>query len=108
MKLWAILKKKWLGMKRDEQDLTFILIFAIIAMTVQALHAPEWVEYAFIFLGMLYIVFTSPKVNEAGNKQESTLDKALKETSVQLKGIEALDEHFKKHPYKYGKKKKGK
>ena len=37
-------------------------------------------------------------------KPESTLDKALKEVErvgkeQQLKGVEALDEHFKKHPF---------
>ena len=37
-------------------------------------------------------------------KEESTLEKALKEVErvgkeQPLKGIEALDEHFKKHPF---------
>ena len=98
--------KKWLGMKREDRDLLFLGVFAIVAMGVNALNAPDWVAYCMIFLCMLYVVFTSPKVEE--EKKPSVLDKALKETSVQLKGIEALDEHFKKHPYKYTKKKKGK
>ena len=100
------IKKKWLGMKREDRDLLFLGVFAIVAMGVNALNAPDWVAYCMIFLCMLYVVFTSPKVEE--EKKPSVLDKALKETSVQLKGIEALDEHFKKHPYKYTKKKKGK
>ena len=98
--------KKWLGMKRDDRDLLFIGVFAILAMGTNALHAPDWVAYCIMFLGGLYIVFTSPKIED--EKKTSTLDEALKETGVQLKGIEALDEHVKKHPYKYGKKKKGK
>ena len=80
--------KKWLGMKRDDRDLLFIGVFAIVAMGVNALNAPDWVAYCMMFLGGLYIVFTSPKIED--EKKPSVLDKALKETGVQLKGIEAL------------------
>lgn len=88
------------------RDILFLGLFAIIAMGVQRVHAPEWVELVMLAIGGLYIVFTSPKVNDKANEAEdekgSTLDRALAETEKQLKlkGVEKLDEHFKKHPYK--------
>lgn len=88
-------------MTRGNRDIVFLIVFAIVAMITNALQAPEWVAYTLIFIGGIYIVLSSPKIEE--DKPESVLDKALKETSVQLKGIEALDEHFKKHPYKHNK-----
>ena len=107
MKLWETLKNKWLGLKRDERDIFALMIFALIVIPLQALQPPEWVEYVLIGLFGLYVVFSSPKIEEAGKEQESTLDKALKETHRQLndpvKGVEALDEYFKKNPYKHPK-----
>lgn len=98
------IKDKLANMNEQDRDLLFVGVYAIIAMITHATHAPEWVVYSLMFLGGLYIVFTSPKIEDKEKKQDSVLEQALKETSAQLKGVEALDEHFKKHPYKMPKK----
>lgn len=108
MKLRDI-KNKLGTLSRDTKDLLFLACFGVSVISLQALGVPEnYVLYPSIIIVGAYILFTSPKTDEAEKKQESTLDRALRETSAQLKGVEALDNHFKKHPQKKLKVRNGK
>lgn len=121
MTRWERAKKWWLGLKRDERDIFALMIFAVIVIPLQALQPPEWVLYILLGLFGVYVVLSSPKVKDEDREREiaraleklnkhkgknGVLEKALAETHRQLnpvKGVEALDEHFKKHPSKISK-----
>ena len=103
MKHLKAIRDKLASMTREQKDFILIGVFAVVAIIFNALRLPDSYLLPVFLVGAVLIVLNCPKIDEAEDKQESTLDKALKETHRQLnpvKGVEALDEHFKKHPYK--------